>query len=45
MSPLLNDENTTAGLAGGTAKSNSNAPKMPKATGVPHASEIESALA
>ncbi|MEO9069453.1 MAG: carboxylesterase family protein [Ginsengibacter sp.] len=44
MRPPLIDKNTTAGLAGGTMKSNPNAPKMPEPIGAPHASEIEYAL-
>ena len=44
MRPPLKDKNITAGLAGGTMKNGPNAPKMPKAIGAPHASEIEYAL-
>ena len=39
--PPLADNNLTAGLAGGTIKSNPNAFKMPEPIGAPHASEIE----
>ena len=41
MRPPLIDKNLAAGLAGGTAKKDSNAFKMPELIGAPHASEIE----
>ena len=41
MRPLLVDKNLAAGLAGGTAKKDPNAIKMPEPIGAPHASEIE----
>lgn len=44
MLPPLVDKTTTTGLAGGTAKKDPNAPKMPELIGAPHASEIEYAL-
>jgi para-nitrobenzyl esterase len=44
MRPPLIDKNSVAGLAGGTAKKDPNAFKMPEPIGAPHASEIEYAL-
>lgn len=41
MRPPLIDKNLAEGLAGGTAKKDSNAFKMPELIGAPHASEIE----
>jgi para-nitrobenzyl esterase len=41
MRPPLVDKNMAAGLAGGTAKKDPNAIKMPEPIGAPHASEIE----
>jgi para-nitrobenzyl esterase len=41
MRPLLVDKNLAAGLAGGTAKKDPNAIKIPEPIGAPHASEIE----
>jgi para-nitrobenzyl esterase len=41
MRPPLVDKNMAAGLAGGTAKKDPNAIKIPEPIGAPHASEIE----
>jgi para-nitrobenzyl esterase len=41
MRPPLVDKNLAAGLAGGTAKKDPNAIKIPEPIGAPHASEIE----
>jgi para-nitrobenzyl esterase len=41
LRPALVDNAMAAGLAGGTAKKDPNAPEPPKAVGAPHACEIE----
>ena len=41
LRPPLRDKTLASGLAGGTVKKNSEAPKMPEPIGAPHASEIE----
>lgn len=41
LRPALVDNSMAAGLAGGTAKKDPNAPVPPKAVGAPHACEIE----
>ena len=41
LRPPLRDKTLASGLAGGTVKKNSEAPKMPEPIGAPHACEIE----
>ncbi len=41
LRPPLVDKNLASGLAGGTERKTTNAPKMPEAIGAPHACEIE----
>lgn len=41
LRPPLKDKSLASGLAGGTVKKDSEAPKMPVAMGAPHACEIE----
>ncbi|MES2798032.1 MAG: carboxylesterase family protein [Bacteroidota bacterium] len=41
LRPELVDKTLASGLAGGTVRADSNAPKPPKAVGAPHACEIE----
>ena len=41
LRPALKDQNLASGLAGGTITKSSDAPKIPKPVGAPHACEIE----